>query len=50
MTPLEPCTAVNGPDDEATREDRRVETTVRRLIREAGYDVQASALQETSDD
>ena len=31
------CAAINGDEDPATLEDRRAETVVRRLVREAGY-------------
>lgn len=31
------CSAVNGPEDDAAREARRLETTVKRPAREAGY-------------
>ena len=34
----EVCSMVNGPDDEATKQDRRLETVLVRLAREAGYD------------
>lgn len=34
----EVCSMVNGPDDEATKLDRRLETVLLRLAREAGYD------------
>lgn len=32
------CSAVNGPDDEATRQARRLEVVFKRIAREAGYD------------
>lgn len=35
----EACSIVNGPYDESTMEVRRLETTFKRLAREAGYDV-----------
>jgi hypothetical protein len=31
------CSTVNGSEDDATKEARRLETTVKRLAREAGY-------------
>lgn len=34
----EVCSMVNGPYDEATKQDRRLETVLLRLAREAGYD------------
>ena len=34
----EVCSMVNGPDDETTMQDRRLETVLLRLAREAGYD------------
>lgn len=33
----EVCSAVNGERDESTKDARRLETVVRRLVREAGY-------------
>lgn len=30
---------INGADDPATRDDRRLEVVMRRLAREAGYDL-----------
>lgn len=32
------CSEVNGPSDEATVAARRLETTFKRVAREAGYD------------
>lgn len=32
------CSEVNGPNDETTKDARRLETTFKRIIREAGYD------------
>ncbi|MEM0990918.1 MAG: hypothetical protein AAGK00_18780 [Pseudomonadota bacterium] len=34
----EVCSLVNGAEDETTQEDRRLETVLLRLAREAGYD------------